>query len=138
MTSTSNTAQTALHERIISQIDSIIQQAAADTKPLEMDPARSDLFSLFVTAHGAGYLEEDAEVDLTADELCKKLAAHWGLDQAAQTSVARQQKLNPQELSQMRLLWSLMRMWMEWTYAWDRWEEFHSGEGKKDDSPPTE
>ena len=24
-----------------------------------------------------------------------------------------------------RLLWSVMRMWMEWDYAWERWEEFH-------------
>lgn len=134
----SDTVQPALHEHIVSQIDSIVQRAAADTKPLEMEPARGDLFSLFVTAHGAGYLEDEAEVDLTADELCKKLAARWGLDQAAQMSVARQQRLEGQELAQMRLLWSLMRMWMEWTYAWQRWEEFHSSEGKTEENPPSE
>jgi hypothetical protein len=22
----------------------------------------------------------------------------------------------------------VMRMWMEWTYAWDRWAEFHQPE----------
>jgi len=25
----------------------------------------------------------------------------------------------------MRMLWSFLRMWMEWAYAWERWSEFH-------------
>ena len=29
------------------------------------------------------------------------------------------------QLAKMRLLWSVMRMWMEWDYAWERWAEFH-------------
>jgi hypothetical protein len=33
----------------------------------------------------------------------------------------------PVHMNRMRSLWSMMRMWMEWTYAWDRWEEFHRG-----------
>ena len=33
----------------------------------------------------------------------------------------------------MRLLWSVMRMWMEWTYAWQRWAEFH--QEPKPDAP---
>ena len=31
------------------------------------------------------------------------------------------------QLAKMRLLWSVMRMWMEWDYAWERWDEFHKG-----------
>jgi hypothetical protein len=44
----------------------------------------------------------------------------------AQESVARQARLPPEQLAQMRALWSFLRMWMEWTYAWQRWREFHS------------
>ena len=117
----------SLQDEILFQIDRLITEAEEKTRPLEIDPARSQLFELFVTAHGAGFLNEDAEIDLTADTLCKKLAALWGLDQAAQASVARQEKIDEKNLSKMRLLWSVMRMWMEWTYAWDRWEEFHAG-----------
>ncbi len=124
-----NVDQTArsLQDEILFQIDRLITEAEEKTRPLEIDPARGKLFELFVTAHGAGFLNEDAEIDLTADTLCKKLAALWGLDQAAQASVARQEKIDEKNLSKMRLLWSVMRMWMEWTYAWDRWEEFHAG-----------
>lgn len=125
MTTSTNRDQKPLHEEILSRIDQIVRIANAETRPLELDPARNDLFTLFVTAHGAGYLEEEASIDLTADALCKELASRWGLDEAAQTSVSRQQKLSERELNQMRLLWSLMRMWMEWTYAWQRWEDFH-------------
>jgi hypothetical protein len=48
------------------------------------------------------------------------------LDEAARHSVEAQEKLHPEHLARMRMLWSLMRMWMEWTYAWGRWPEFHS------------
>ncbi len=122
---TTRTATPLLHEEILAQIERIVQQADAETRPLELDPARKELFELFVTAHGAGFLDEESPHNLTADELCKQLAHRWGLAEAAQSSVAQQRKLNPQELGHMRLLWSLMRMWMEWTYAWERWEEFH-------------
>jgi len=117
----------SLQDEILFQIDCLITEAEENTKPLEIDPARGKLFELFVTAHGAGFLVEDGEIDLTADVLCKKLAALWGLDEAAQASVARQEKIDEKNLAKMRLLWSVMRMWMEWTYAWDRWEEFHVG-----------
>lgn len=119
------TATHSLHAEILARIEQIVKQADAETRPLELDPARKELFELFVTAHGAGFLDEESQYDLTADVLCKQLAQRWGLAEAAQTSVAQQRKLDPQELGHMRLLWSLMRMWMEWTYAWERWEEFH-------------
>jgi len=115
----------SLQEDILRQLTRVLEAAQQEVRPLELDPARTELFSLFVTAHGAGFLEEESPIDLTADELCKRLAQRWGLDQAAQQSVTAQQKMQGEDLARMRLLWSLMRMWMEWTYAWQRWEEFH-------------
>jgi hypothetical protein len=47
------------------------------------------------------------------------------LADAAQNSHGQQEKMAPKHVGKMRLLWSLMRMWMEWTYAWERWPEFH-------------
>lgn len=124
---------------ILNGIENLIQEAQANTKPLEVDPARSRLFEFFVTADSAGLitddskvgafhdLEEDAsEVDLSADSLCRLLAQRWGLDMAAREAQALQTRLPADQLERMRLLWSVMRMWMEWSYAWRRWEEFHS------------
>ena len=90
-----------------------------------MDPHRAQLFELFVTADAAGLIDEDSEPDLTADGVARELSLRWNLATAAQMSVQRQSKLPPEHLSKMRLLWSFMRMWMEWTYAWQRWGEFH-------------
>ena len=114
-----------LADDIVSQLDELIQQSIQDNKPLEVDPARSRLFELFVTADGAGYLHEGGDPDLTADSICKLLASRWGLDSAAQESVAQQAQIPQESLAQMRVLWSFLRMWMEWTYAWERWGEFH-------------
>ena len=114
-----------LADDIIERVDELLQQALEDNQPLEVDPARERLFELFVTAEGAGYLAEDSDPDLTADAFCKALAARWGLDAAAQESVAQQAQIPAENLAQMRILWSFLRMWMEWTYAWERWREFH-------------
>jgi len=110
---------------IIRQVAALLLEAEAETKPLEIDPYRSRLFELFVTAEGAGYLEEDAQPSLEADVLCRELSTSWGLTDAARSSVEQDQNLSPESLSKMRLLWSIMRMWMEWDYAWQRWGEFH-------------
>jgi hypothetical protein len=115
-----------LADDIIRQVDDLIQQSVRDGRPLEVDPARSRLFELFVMADGAGYLREESHPDLTADAFCKLLAARWGLDAVAQESVARQAKIPPEHLALMRGLWAFLRMWMEWTYAWQRWNEFHA------------
>lgn len=130
-------------KEILNGIESLIQEAQANTRPLEVDPYRSRLFEFFVTADGAGLiadetqvaafdsLDEDAdEMDLSADSLCRLLARRWGLDMAAREAQAMQTKLPAEQLERMRLLWSVMRMWIEWSYAWRRWNEFHS--------PPTE
>lgn len=115
----------SLSDEILNQLQTLIQAAEEEAKPLEIDPHRSRLFELFVTAEGAGLLDEDAEDNLTADTVCRSLAARWGLTYAAQQSVKEQKRLPPEHVARMRLLWSVMRMWMEWDYAWSRWSEFH-------------
>jgi hypothetical protein len=117
----------SLADDILGRVDELIQDSLRNSKPLEVDPYRQRLFELFVTADGAGYLSPEAGQDLTADTLCKRLAARWGLDAVAQESVARQERIPAANVSQMRALWSVLRMWMEWTYAWQRWQEFHEG-----------
>lgn len=116
-----------LGERIVDRVEAILIEAGRQSRPLEIDPFRGQLFEAFVTAEAAGLLRDDAEPDLTSDNLCKMLAERWGLADATRDSVERQQKLPPAHLAKMRLLWSVLRMWMEWQYAWDRWPEFHAG-----------
>ena len=111
---------------ILKRLELLLTEVEKNGKPLEVEPYRSQLFELFVTAEGAGYLEEDSTPSLTADNLCRELSQLWGLDVAAKESVAHQEKIPSDQLSKMRLLWSTMRMWMEWDYAWTRWDEFHS------------
>ena len=125
----------SLVDNLLISIEELVLEAERQGEPLEIDPWRERLFEMFVTAHGAGYLEghdEGDEIigrnttpDLTADSLCRQLGDRWGLANAARESVAQQQKLPTEDLGKMRLLWSLMRMWMEWTYAWKRWPEFN-------------
>ena len=114
-----------LATRILNRVEELILTAERETKPLELDPFRSELFTLFVTADGAGYTREDSDPDLSADGLCRTLGARWGLANAAKSAVASSGRMSADQMSRMRLLWSVMRMWMEWTYAWDRWAEFH-------------
>jgi|SRR5579863_5770356 len=147
----------SLARSIIDQIDLIVQEAERTKRPLEIDPFRSRLFELFVMADAADLLKEaekgDASAgvdavegdsprneplgaDLTADNLCRALAERWNLGDAARESFTNQTRLPAAHLARMRLLWSVMRMWMEWTYAWQRWHEFHpSGHGPR---PPAQ
>ncbi len=114
-----------LATRILDRVEELILVAERETKPLELDPLRSDLFELFVTANGAGYTSEDSDPDLSADGLCRTLGMRWGLADAAKSAIESSGRMPAEHLSKMRLLWSVMRMWMEWSYAWDRWHEFH-------------
>lgn len=120
-------ADAPLGERIIDRVEAILTDADRQSRPLEIDPFRSQLFEAFVTAEAAGLLRDDADPDLSPDNLCRLLAERWGLADATRDSVERQQKLPPAHVAKMRLLWSVLRMWMEWQYAWDRWPEFHRG-----------
>lgn len=127
-TSTSETGQDlSLGDRLTASVEELVLDSERTQKPLEVEPYRSRLFELFVTAHGAGYVAENAPVDLTADGLCQALASKWGLRSAAQSSVRENSRMAPEHMARMRSLWSMMRMWMEWTYAWERWPEFHRG-----------
>ncbi|WP_417850332.1 hypothetical protein [Thalassoglobus sp.] len=120
-----------LGQQIIDQVDAIIANCELNRKPLEIDPARNELFQLFVKAEAAGLVGDDAEPDISADGICKSLSQRWGLQAAAQDSVVNQTRLNAEQLEKMRSLWSVMRMWMEWTYAWERWAEFHGAAGEE-------
>lgn len=108
-------------DSIYDQLEDVLQEAESQTKPLEIEPFRSHLFRLFAETHARGLTETDAEPDLSADGVCRELALRWGLTMAARDAVAQQTKLAPDQVGKMRLL----RMWMEWTYAWNRWEDFH-------------
>ncbi len=125
MESPSTATEPVLAVEILNRVETLLREADEQTKPLEVDPLRGQLFELFVTAEGAGYLEDEAETNLTADGLCRQLAERLGLRDATTSSVSQQTRLPEQHLAKMRLLWSLMRMWMEWSYAWKRWPEFH-------------
>lgn len=114
-----------MSHQILDRLEDIITTAEAAAKPLEMPPYRGQIFELFVTAHNEGLISEEAEVDLTADGICHHLAQRWGLKQAANEMLQNQANMTPEDFAKMRLLWSVMRMWMEWDYAWGRWDEFH-------------
>jgi hypothetical protein len=122
-----NVAAKTLANDIVNRIEQLLLQAESESRPLEVDPYRSGLFELFVAAEGAGYLAEDADPDLTSDALSHQLAQRWNLADAAREAMQQQTRIPPQSLGRMRLLWSFLRMWMEWTYAWERWPEFHDG-----------
>lgn len=110
---------------ILAQVDAVVRGSEEQTRALEMEPARSELFELFAQAHRAGFVSFDGEAPLSADELCRELGARWGLKSAAESSLRDQAALPAEQLARMRSLWSLLRMWMEWTYAWERWPQFH-------------
>jgi hypothetical protein len=47
---------------ILNGLETLIQEAQANTRPLEVDPYRSRMFEFFVTADGAGLIKDDREV----------------------------------------------------------------------------
>lgn len=111
--------------KILDRVEDIMLEASQATRPLELEPSRKQLFELFVESHRAGLVTDDIEPNVTADGLCAALSTRWGLKDTVQDAMKSQAKLSGDQLAQMRSLWSVMRMWMEWTYAWDRWVEFH-------------
>lgn len=118
-------SQSSLIQTVLNQIQTIIEEAENETRPLEMEPFRGRLFELFVIADGAGLLDEKVEPNLTSDEIAKILADRWQLRDSEAAAKLAAGNLADENLSKMRLLWSFLRMWMEWTYAWNRWNEFH-------------
>lgn len=110
-------------DELVSRIQLVVEEALESGSPLEVEPARTKLFDVFATAFAAGQTKDDG--GLGADDLTRLLGQRWGLDQSAQKSMAEQQKLGEADLAKMRLLWSTLRLWMEWDYAWNRWTDFH-------------
>jgi hypothetical protein len=119
----------AMADDIIERIERLIEDAERTVRPLEIEPYRSQLFELFVLAEATGFIADDSDPDLTADGIGRELAQRWNLADATRESFAQHTQMPPEHLSKMRMLWSFMRMWMEWTYAWQRWPEFHSPGG---------
>ena len=110
---------------ITDQLARVLDEAIKTDQPIEVDPARGQIFELFVAAEAAGLVDEDSVQPLSSGELTRRLGLRWNLGQAMQQAEGDQSKLPPQELDRVRRLWSLLRMWLEWSYAWRRWDEFH-------------
>jgi len=110
---------------LIDQIEEVLNDSAVKTQPIELDPYRARLFELFVMAEATGFVEEGSQPDLSCDGVARDLAARWNLARNLGGGLSQPSALPPEQLSRLRLLWSFMRMWMEWSYAWKRWDEFH-------------
>ncbi|MSR56765.1 MAG: hypothetical protein EXS05_03725 [Planctomycetaceae bacterium] len=117
-----------LAQDLIDQVDELLLTADQSGKPLELDPYRGRLFELFVMAEASGFLEEGADRDLTCDGIGRELSARWNLAKKVGGNLSQTSSLPEDQLAKVRLLWSFMRMWMEWTYAWRRWREFHQSQ----------
>jgi len=85
-TTTATCETPTLADHILNRLEELIFEAEQKTKPLELDPYRSQLFELFVMAEGAGYTKEGSDPDLSADGLCRLLGARWGLPRARRWS----------------------------------------------------
>lgn len=114
-------------EQIVREVESLALEAESATKPLEIEPYRGRLFQLFVRASKTGLLDVNVEEDLSGETLGRLLGERWNLASVARRSVESQSKIDAESLGRMRLMWSVMRMWIEWSYAWERWPEFHQG-----------
>jgi hypothetical protein len=110
---------------LIDQIEDVLKNAKTQGQPIEIDPHRARLFELFVMADATGFVEEGSDPDLSCDGVARDLAARWNLAQNLGGGLSQPSSLPPEQLSRLRLLWSFMRLWMEWSYAWKRWDEFH-------------
>ena len=122
---------------LIDRIEELILRAETEAVPLEIDPQRPELFQMFAEAEAAGFLTDESPLDLTCDAIARQLADRWNLRDLGQ-AIAQPTRLPPTQLNRLRVLWSFMRLWMEWTYAWQRWHEFHSPGSPAATSDPPE
>jgi len=121
----SHSAGHQLAHDLIDRIEQLLLDADAAQEAVEVEPHRAALFELFVLSDAAGFLQDDSEHDLSCDGVGRELARRWDLAKGVGGSFTQPSQLPPPQLAKMRLLWSFMRMWMEWAYAWQRWTEFH-------------
>lgn len=128
-----------LAQDLINRIEQLILQAERETVPLEVDPQRQRLFYMFAEAEAAGFLSDESPIDLTCDAMARHLAERWNLRDLGQ-AISQPTRLPPTQLNRLRVLWSFMRLWMEWTYAWQRWHEFHptAGQAATSDLPESD
>lgn len=124
-----------LAQDLIDRIEQLILQAEQAAVPLEVDPQRTRLFQMFAEAEAAGFLSDESLIDLSCDAIARHLADRWNLRDLGQ-AIAQPTRLPPSQLNRLRVLWSFMRLWMEWTYAWQRWREFHPAAGESLNTPP--
>ncbi|MBI3861965.1 MAG: hypothetical protein HY290_08710 [Planctomycetia bacterium] len=123
--SNANSPGATLVRDLVDQISDVLQASHEQHQPIELDPHRARLFELFVMAEATGFLEEGGQFDLSCDGVARELAARWNLASSLGGGISQPSSLPPEQLGRLRILWSFMRMWMEWTYAWQRWPEFH-------------
>jgi hypothetical protein len=121
----------ALARRVIDSIEELVLQAETSREHLETEPRRSRLFELFVVADASGLLEAEAESLLDCDAIARELSSRWDLKRKLGAGSLQPGAVTPEQLPRLRLLWSFMRMWMEWSYAWRRWDEFHAAGPRK-------
>ncbi|MGQ0633288.1 MAG: hypothetical protein ACT4QC_01650 [Planctomycetaceae bacterium] len=126
----SDTPAASLAGDLVDQVEDLLLAVERSGQPLEVDPHRSRLFELFVMADAGGFLAEEATHDLSCDGVGRELAARWDLARNITPDATNLGALPAGQLSKLRLLWAFMRMWMEWTYAWQRWDEFHRPGGR--------
>ena len=119
-------------EEVLAQVEAVLAECERKTRPPEVAPYRDRLFALFAASFDAGLTGDpddrrpgDRTEDLSADGLCKALGEKWGLAAAAAADPAAGPALSGDHVAKLRLLWSLMRMWMDWTLAWDRYPDHH-------------
>lgn len=62
-----NSPKHPLAEQIVDQVEALVAEAETAGQPIEVDPYRKQLFELFVTAEGAGYVVDGGDPDLTSD-----------------------------------------------------------------------
>ncbi len=62
---------------IIDDLEQIVLDAHAATKPLELPPYRPQLFEAFARATATGLVQEGASPDLSSDGILKTLAERW-------------------------------------------------------------
>ena len=116
---------------IVGQVAQTLEEAEELGRPLELDPFRDRLFQLFVTAEATGFVQEGGQFDLTCDGIARELGNRWNLGRNEQGEAVPPQALAPEQVKRLKLVWSFMRLWNEWAYAWQRWGEFHGAGVKK-------
>ncbi len=115
----------SLITHLVDRAETVIKAAEAANYPLEMDPYRAQLFDIFALAEASGLLIEMGP-HLQADALAERLSERWNLKAIGEAGLKLSATSNDPVMRRVQLLWSACRLWMAWTYAWERWDFYHS------------